>query len=268
MSQTVKSFLLVLIGFLLGYLSSSFVSTEKELVNLSSESQESSQDVLDLKKEMPVNPKLVDTASNKALPTVLMEKLVALEAENKELKAQLNKLPGSDEPAFGFEDIEISQGDLDLARSNIEAALLDGPEEYRSFMQGKLDEHLSKLDSVGLVDKSTVDFYNQDIDYDWANQAEAFIQSYFASLTDARYKLIQVKCRTSSCELFIHLLMEEEINRETDTPLLSIQAFKLIQEMSEAPNYATYFSTPGTMSSEPLDDNRTVLVYSFLKRAK
>ncbi|NND52753.1 MAG: hypothetical protein HKN54_10115 [Flavobacteriaceae bacterium] len=197
-----------------------------------------------------------------------------LASENRELKTKLTAIAeSSDEEKgtkadnFNFDDIEVTQSDLELARNNIQVAMLDAEPEYKDFMQKQIKGALSDLEFFGYSEKGLIDHHNQSVDHQWASDAELFLKTYFANQTNKKYHLIKFTCHTDSCELFAQYFSDKQIDNEL-MPVVSMSIFEFLRNMLASPGFSNYFTANSLPSTSRSDDEMSIFIHSIMRRAK
>lgn len=223
----------------------------------------------------PSLDEILDQVQQKNIEKVelLQAEVKDLVTENRDLKEKLETNEESSEKeqkpkvdVFNFDDIEVTQGDLEIARNNIQVAMQDASKEYQDFMQKHLDGALSDLEFVGYSEKGWVDHYKQSVDYQWAPEAELFLNTFFSEQPNNKYRLIRSKCHSHSCELFAQYISEEHIARDK-MPLISMSIFEFMRGMHKAPNFDKYFSIHSTMNTSIAEDEMSIFIHSVMRKA-
>jgi len=275
------------VGILLGFVASKFFpnteidNSKKNNVALEQDiakPERSSQSELKLKEQETVNnsldesksaSKIITTASQ---PQTIEEYQVAyaqlqqaiiqqsktvqkLTAENKKLT---NDLENGNERRTELPDLSID--DISKAKANIEASLVDAPQEYAEVLKSALDSYNSG-DALPDAD-ALLRHYSDEPDFAWSDIARVYIQNYFSAQTDSNIQLVQLNCRKTYCELYGFYSNGEQLDNPRQAGS-QIQA--VFNAMEKAPGFANLFIGLESASISVDSENSYMTFHNFIR---
>ena len=205
--------------------------------------------------------KSVDVSNTKLTGTASVSE--AIELENKP------KTKGRKYKLINGEVVEVFDAPPELpliespAIENLENELVNANVEYVEFINKRMEDIENRVQNDN-QNKAILELYEQEVDANWAQNAEQFVTTFFSTQPSPTIKLYRVHCRQSSCEVFGRYFPYEDTIELTTA---NRQVFQTAGDMEKLANYKLYFNKLEFPSIHMPDDNSYMSFYYFLTRA-